>query len=88
MSAPGLQHFLDGGEPQKPTARKLVEWYVREAATRRELDAETAAAAFFLLVDSLPAGEQEAARRRIVDAVRLRGHGARLAGRPTAYPPR
>lgn len=65
MSPPGLRHFMDGGEPMRPTARKLVEWYVREAAQRHELDEDTANAALSLLVERLPAAEAEDARERI-----------------------
>lgn len=49
-----FKHFLDAGEPFKPTVRKLVEWYVRDAATRRGLDEATASAALAVLLDEVP----------------------------------
>lgn len=49
----------------RSTARKLVEWYVRAAANRHELDEDIANAALSLLVERLPEAEADAARERI-----------------------
>lgn len=79
LSAPGLTHFIEGGEPFKPTVRKLVEWYVRDAANRRGIDQDTATAALSLLTDGMPNAEAEATRARILAELR---DGYKRSGTP------
>lgn len=79
LTAPGLTHFLDGGEPYKPTLRKLVEWYVRDAAERRGINDETASAALSLLLDGLPDPEATATRERLIAELR---EGFKRSGAP------
>jgi transcriptional regulator with XRE-family HTH domain len=71
LSPMGLSLFLRGNtEPFKPTVRKLVEWYVRDAASRRGLDEATASAALSLLLDGMPEPEASATRERVLAALR------------------
>ena len=67
MSPTGLRGFLDGADPYVKTARKLAEWYLREAQRQRtELTAETAAAALDLLTKHLPVARRDAAAAELV----------------------
>ena len=71
LSAMGLSLFLRGNtEPFKPTVRKLVEWYVRDAASRRGLDEATASAALSLLLDGMPEPEASATREHLIAILR------------------
>lgn len=54
MSAPGLQHFLDGGTPLLRTKRKLMSWYVREGPAWAELHDDEIRIAVGALLDRLP----------------------------------
>lgn len=69
----GLAHFLAGEtEPYRPTVKKLVHWFVRDAAVRRGVDEATAHAALFILVDGLPEADAEAVREEVRLIVRTR----------------
>ena len=72
LSPMGLSLFLTGAteQPFPPTMRKLVEWYLRDAAKGRGTDAVTASAALFLLVDGMPPEEAEAARQTMLEVLR------------------
>lgn len=71
LSPMGLSLFLKGStEPFNPTVRKLVEWYVRDAASRRGLDEATALAALSLLLDGMPEPEASATRERLIAILR------------------
>jgi hypothetical protein len=67
MSPTGLRGFLDGADPYVKTARKLAEWYMREAQRQHtELTAETAAAALDLLTKHLPIHRRDEAAAELV----------------------
>lgn len=55
----GLQYFLDGGDPQERTRRKLEAWYLwSEAGLELGVDAGLEALALDVLVRGLPPGER------------------------------
>ncbi len=83
MSALGLRKFIAGTDPHPATVRKLATWYVRHAAASQELNAETAAAALTLLVDSYPPEDRERVRRGLLDVLR-EAHG-RLGTKPPSW---
>lgn len=57
MTRPGLQNFLDGGEPRASTIRKLQDWHVRWfTAGGDATHVETAVAALSILTRDLPTG--------------------------------
>jgi hypothetical protein len=70
LSDQGLRYFVEGGTPRDSTARKLTEWYVREAAQSGELDEETAEAALSVLLAGLSEADSERTRREVVEAIR------------------
>jgi hypothetical protein len=71
MSPTGLRGFLDGADPYVKTARKLAEWYVREAQRQPvELTAQTASAALDLLTKHLPLDRRRAAAAELVAVLR------------------
>jgi hypothetical protein len=58
----GLQYFLDGGDPQERTRRKLEEWYLwTEAGLEPSAGDELEAVALVVLVRGLPPGHRSAA---------------------------
>jgi hypothetical protein len=70
MSPTGLRGFLDGADPYVKTARKLAEWYVREAGRQQtDLTFETAAAALDLLTKHLPVARRDAAAAELVEVL-------------------
>ena len=70
MSPTGLRGFLEGADPYIKTARKLAEWYVREAQRQHgELTAETAHAALDLLTKHLPLARRAAAVDALVEVL-------------------
>ena len=70
MSPTGLRGFLDGADPYVKTARKLAEWYVREARNQHsELTRETAAAALDLLTKHLPLSRRDPATAELVEVL-------------------
>jgi len=70
MSAPGLQHFIAGGNPRPATAQLLREWYVREAAAAGDIDPATLNIALSLLVESFPLERRAEAQKRLVETLR------------------
>ena len=70
MSAPGLQHFLDGGTPQRRTLRKLAVWYVLWALPLRARPELTSLIAVAVLVEPLPLDARAVAVRELVAAAR------------------
>lgn len=84
MSPTGLRGFLDGADPYVKTARKLAEWYVREAGRHQTgLTVETAAAALDLLTKHLPMARREAAAAELVEV--LHRHCIRSATPPPQW---
>jgi hypothetical protein len=79
MSPTGLRGFLDGADPYVKTARKLTEWYVREAGRQQqsELTVETAAAALDLLTKHLPVARRDAAAAELVEVLHRHCIGSR-----------
>jgi hypothetical protein len=70
MSPTGLRGFLDGADPYVKTARKLAEWYVREAGRQNaDLSPQTAAAALDLLTKHLPIRRRDAAAAELVEVL-------------------
>lgn len=70
MSPTGLRGFLDGADPYVKTARKLTEWYVRDAQRQQtDLTAQTANAALDLLTKHLPVGRRGAAAGELVEVL-------------------
>lgn len=69
-SPAGLRYFVAGGKPSPRTARKLLVWYVANAATLARSPADAAGAALALLADLLPDAAAPAARRMILAAAR------------------
>ncbi|HEX8429846.1 MAG TPA: hypothetical protein VF625_01120 [Longimicrobium sp.] len=81
MSPTGLRGFLEGADPYIKTARKLAEWYVREAQRQHgELTVETAHAAFDLLTKHLPLARRAGAVGAMLDV--LRWHTAEANATP------
>lgn len=77
LSPSGLQKFLDGAEPYRPTRAKLRHWYLgTQSAPTTAAEAE---ASLQVLLKGVPPGERGEVRRRVLDAVREM-HVA--AGRP------
>jgi hypothetical protein len=70
MTAPGLQSFIDGGQPRAATARKLIEWYVRDAALKNELSEDSIGAALHLLTAALPVVRGNSVRESILATLR------------------
>lgn len=70
MSAPGLQHFLDGGTPFRRTLRNLMAWYTRESATRREISDETVHAALAILLEGVPPEARAEMERKVIAVLR------------------
>lgn len=84
MSPTGLRGFLDGADPYMKTARKLAEWYVREAQNQpTQLTAETAVAALDLLTKHLPVARREAAAAELVAV--LHRHGTDGSAEPPGW---
>ena len=84
MSPTGLRGFLDGADPYVKTARKLAEWYVREAQREHAvLTAETAAAALDLLTRYLPVHRRDAASAELVAV--LHRHSVHGSAEPPAW---
>ncbi len=70
MSPTGLRGFLDGADPYVKTARKLAEWYVREARRHdTNLTRQTASAALDLLTKHLPVARRGAAASELVEVL-------------------
>jgi hypothetical protein len=84
MSPTGLRGFLDGAEPYVKTARKLAEWYLREAQ-RNGTDTSThaATAALDLLTRALPPPRRAPAVAELVDVLHrhFRVDGSRVPDR-------
>ena len=77
MSPTGLRGFLDGADPYVKTARKLAEWYVREARRQPvELTSQTALAALDLLTKHLPVARRAAAAAELVALLHRQCAGA------------
>lgn len=72
MSAPGLQHFLDGGMPQRRTLRKLAAWYVLWAYPLSRRPALAPLVAVAVLVENLPLHARPVAVRELVEVARRR----------------
>jgi hypothetical protein len=71
MTHGGLHLYLQGtGRPRERTLRMLREWYLREADRWEGPDEQTARAAIAVLVEGLPASEQERALGEISVVVR------------------
>lgn len=89
MSPTGLRGFLDGAEPYVKTARKLADWYIREAQRGDAgMTPHAASAALDLLTRTLPAPRRAPAAAELVDVLHrhFAGHGvpawlAELRGR-------
>lgn len=76
----GLQYFLDGGDPQDRTRRKLEGWYLwNEAGLDRSRAEELEAIALSVLVRGLPPHERSPA---VVGALGYFGRVYRDAGIP------
>lgn len=76
MSAPGLQHFLDGGTPQRRTLRKLAIWYVVWALPVRPRPELASMVALALLVEPLPLEARASVVGELVAAARRAHHAA------------
>ena len=76
MSAPGLQHFLDGGLPRRPTLRKLAEWYSLRQVGRAERSPMAPLVGLALLVE--PLADAEARRAASAEMVEI-AHARYLA---------
>lgn len=76
MSAPGLQHFLGGGMPLRPTLRKLAAWYTLRSFVRHHAPAEALHVALALLLEGLPLEGRDEAGREVLEV--LRRHYARF----------
>jgi len=67
----GLQLYILGeSRPRAVTARKLREWYVRDASTRGGADEMTLRAAIDVLLAGLPEGGKGRATAGLIDVVR------------------
>jgi hypothetical protein len=56
MVPTALTNFLEGANPRASTRRKLVEWYVLNAAETRDGSLDTASAAVAVLLEWVPLG--------------------------------
>lgn len=71
MTAAGLQRYIEGKtRPRDLTLRKLREWYLREAGNWTGTGESVARAAIAVLLDGLPAAEQDRAAAEITAVVR------------------
>ncbi|HET7460880.1 MAG TPA: hypothetical protein VFJ82_06520 [Longimicrobium sp.] len=67
----GLKLYITGvSRPRAATARKLREWYVREASAHAGADETTARAAINVLLGGLPEGQKGRAAAKVIEAVR------------------
>ncbi|HEX5727084.1 MAG TPA: hypothetical protein VFX98_16525 [Longimicrobiaceae bacterium] len=80
MSAPGLQHFLDGGAPFRRTLRKLAAWYALRGAARGYAPEAALNAALALLLEGLPEEGRAEAGEEVLAV--LRRHYARFGQVP------
>ena len=83
MSPPGLQHFLRGGLPLRPTLRKLAAWYTGRAHRQHHVTEEALYAALALLLDDLPAVERQGAARELMRV--LRRHYGKVRVEPPSW---
>ena len=79
MSAPGLQHFLNGGSPLRPTLRKLVKWYAGHVRTAGKNSDDELRAVVALLLTYFPPQQQEQAGSEVMQVI-ARYAPQRLAG--------
>ena len=66
MSPMGLSHFLEGGQPYKPTLRKLRHWFIQHGASLPSFEAEARRAAVHALLESYPAAVQRELYPRVL----------------------